>query len=86
MSTASTGGTGPNSSPKFRPFTFGVTRATLSEAGGNHYLAADQALGGYAHRMTDTLVYWAAKTPDRPVFARQPSYLGVAQDFLAPAG
>ena len=62
--------------PKFRPFTFGVTRATLSEVGGNQYLSADQPLGDYAHRMTDKLVYWAAKTPDRPLFARRDPALG----------
>ena len=65
MSTANSSTVDPHSGAKYRPFTFGVTRATLRESGGNQYLAADQALGPYAHRMTDKLVYWAAKTPDR---------------------
>ena len=62
--------------PKFRPFEFGVTRATLREAGGNRYLSADQPLGDYAHRMTDKLVHWATQTPDRTLFARRDPALG----------
>ena len=76
MSTANSSTVDPHSGAKYRPFTFGVTRATLRESGGNQYLAADQALGPYAHRMTDKLVYWAAKTPDRPVYARRDPALG----------
>jgi feruloyl-CoA synthase len=62
--------------PKFRPFEFGVTRATLREAGGNRYLNAEQPLGDYAHRMTDKLIHWANTTPDRTVFARRDPALG----------
>ena len=72
MSTASTQG----ASPKFRDFQFGVTRATLREAGANKYLMAEQPLGGYAHRMTDKLIHWANTTPDRTLYARRDPALG----------
>ncbi len=57
--------------PKFRPFTFGVTRAAVREAMGATYLSADQALQTYAHRMTDRLIHWANVTPDRVLYARR---------------
>ena len=57
--------------PKFRAFTFGVTRAVTRSEGGNTYLHADQALAPYAHRMTDKLVHWASVAPDRSVYARR---------------
>ena len=59
------------SHPKFRPFTFGVTRGRVHTLDGNTYLNADQALQPYAHRMTDLLVHWANVAPDRVLFARR---------------
>ena len=59
-------------SPKFRPFTFGVTRAVVSAVKGNTFLSADQALRPYAHRMTDRLVHWAQVAPDRTLYYMNP--------------
>ena len=56
---------------RFRPFTFGVTRATVRDASGTTYLQAEQTLAPYATRMTDRLVHWASTTPDRAVYARR---------------
>ncbi len=60
----------------FRPFTFGVTRAQVRDAGGTTYLNAEQPLQPYAHRMTDRLVHWARVAPDRAVYARRDAALG----------
>ncbi len=57
--------------PKFRPFTFGVTRATVRQTTGVTYLQAEQALEPYVTRMTDRLVHWAKVTPDKAVYARR---------------
>ncbi len=57
--------------PKFRAFTFGVTRAVVHEAQGHTFLRADQALQPYAHRMTDRLIHWAGVAPDRTLYARR---------------
>lgn len=60
------------SSPKYRPMTFGVTRVDLREgAAGVSYLMAQQALGDYAHRITDRLLHWAHTAPDRTWMARR---------------
>ncbi|MDO8904305.1 feruloyl-CoA synthase [Hydrogenophaga sp.] len=57
---------------KYRPLTFGVTRATLRDGStGVHYLSADQDLPPYPARITDRLVHWAATRPDQTVFARR---------------
>jgi len=58
--------------PRYRPLAFGVTRGALREAeGGVQYLAAEQPLGPYAHRMTDRLVHWAGAAPGRTFIARR---------------
>jgi feruloyl-CoA synthase len=57
---------------RYRPLTFGVTRATLRDgAQGTHYLRADQSLPSFPERMTDRLVHWAKTRPDQTVFARR---------------
>lgn len=57
---------------KYRPLTFGVTRATLRDGDtGTHYLRADQDLGPYPERLTDRLVHWAQERPDQTLFARR---------------
>ena len=57
--------------PKFRAFTFGVTRAAVRETNGATYLRADHELLSYAHRMTDRLIHWANVAPDRVLYARR---------------
>jgi feruloyl-CoA synthase len=59
---------------RFRPFTFGVTRARRRDApdgSGVTYLDADQALGPYPQRITDRLIHWAGVVPDQPLYARR---------------
>ncbi len=57
---------------RYRPLTFGVTRATLRDgAQGTHYLRADQSLPSFPERITDRLVHWARTRPDQTVFARR---------------
>ena len=57
---------------RYRPLTFGVTRATLRDgAPGTHYLNADQDLPPFPERITDRLVHWAQTRPDQTVFARR---------------
>jgi len=57
---------------RYRPLTFGVTRATLRDgAQGTHYLRADQSLPAFPERITDRLVHWAQTRPDQTVFARR---------------
>ena len=57
---------------KYRPLTFGVTRATLRDgAPGTHYLSADQDLPPFPERITDRLVHWAQTRPDQTLFARR---------------
>ena len=63
-------------SPTFRPFEFGVTRAVHRANSAGSYLQAEQALKPYARRMTDRLVHWANTTPDRTLFARRDPTLG----------
>jgi len=57
---------------KYRPLTFGVTRATLRDGEtGTHYLRADEALAPYPERLTDRLVHWAQERPEQTLFARR---------------
>ena len=63
-------------SPVYRDFTFGVTRAVLHEAGGKHYLRCEQALEPYLERMSDRLVHWAQQRPDATLFAQRDPALG----------
>lgn len=60
--------------PRYRHLTFGVTRATL-QAGrdGVQYLSAERPLGRYTSRITDRLVHWAKRAPDRTFIARRES-------------
>ncbi len=62
--------------PTFRPFEFGVTRATHQQAQGIGYLSAEQALQPYPERMTDKLLHWAQATPERTLYARRDAALG----------
>ncbi len=57
---------------RYRPMRFGVTRGVLREgANGVRYLRAEQALEPYAKRMTDRLLHWAERAPDRVFMARR---------------
>ncbi len=57
---------------RYRPLTFGVTRATLRDgAQGTHYLRADRDLPPFPDRITDRFVHWATTRPDQTVFARR---------------
>ena len=61
-----------NTTPKYRPMKFGVTRVAMREgAGGTRYMRADQPLEPHAHRLTDRLVHWAQTTPERTFMARR---------------
>ena len=71
-----------NAPAKFRPFTFGVTRAAVREVNSNTYLSADQELQAYAHRMTDRLVHWASVVPERTLYARREPAFGGAWKHL----
>ncbi len=58
--------------PRYRPLAFGVTRAQVRNApDGAHYVAAEQALGAYAERMSDRLIHWAHQAPDRTFMAQR---------------
>ncbi|KQP17632.1 feruloyl-CoA synthase [Pseudorhodoferax sp. Leaf267] len=58
--------------PKYRPLAFGITRGVLREGeGGVAYLSAETPLPPYAHRMTDRLVHWAEVAPDRTFIAQR---------------
>jgi len=60
------------STTKYRPLTFGVTRAVLRDGdSGVHYLRADNDLLPYPERLTDRLVHWAQVRPDQTLFARR---------------
>lgn len=62
--------------PRYRPMTFGVTRAAWRDGpGGVRYLRAEQDLQPYAYRMTDKLVHWAETEPQR-IFMAQRERLG----------
>jgi len=63
------------SSPKFRHFQFGVTRARHHQTGSAAYLSADAELLPFPDRMTDKLVHWARATPERTLYARRSAAL-----------
>jgi feruloyl-CoA synthase len=57
---------------RYRPLTFGVTRAILrQESNGVAYLRAEQELQPYEARMTDRFVHWASTDPARVFMARR---------------
>lgn len=57
---------------KYRPLTFGVTRAVVRTGdGGVQYLSADQPLQPYGERMSDRLIHWAKTTPDETFVAQR---------------
>lgn len=62
-------------SAKYRPLSFGVTRAVLRQGEGNfvgvQYLQAEQALDEHAARLTDRLLHWAKTTPEAIWMARR---------------
>lgn len=58
-------------SPKFRDFTFGVTRAVKTERDGIIYLRSENHLEDYPERMTDRLVHWAQERPEQTWMARR---------------
>ncbi len=64
------------STPRFRAFEFGVTRAARRDTAGASYLQADQALMPYPKRITERLLHWAAAAPERSLFARRDPALG----------
>lgn len=58
--------------PRYRPMTFGVTRAAWRDGpGGVRYLRAEQDLQPYAHRMTDKLMHWAETQPQHIFMAQR---------------
>ena len=58
--------------PKYRPLTFGVTRVALREgSAGVRYLRAEQSLESYPERLADRLQHWAQVAPDRIFMARR---------------
>ena len=58
-------------SPKYRAFEFGVTRACVKKTGDITYLRAENELESYGIRLTDRLVHWAKAAPDRTWMARR---------------
>ncbi|WP_029462436.1 feruloyl-CoA synthase [Serpentinimonas barnesii] len=66
-----------NTSPPFRPLTFGVTQARLREGPpGTRYLRAAPDLLPYPERLTDRLRHWAETTPERTWMARRQRVVG----------
>jgi feruloyl-CoA synthase len=63
--------TNQKSSPSYRDFRYGVTRAVVSKSGENTLLRCENALEPYAERMTDRLVHWATTAPERTWMARR---------------
>ena len=61
----------PQTSPQFRDFTFGVTRAIKTERDGIIYLRSENQLEDYPERMTDRLVHWAQERPEQTWMARR---------------
>lgn len=60
------------SNAKYRPLTFGITRATVRQGDGDvQYLSADQPLQPFDERMSDRLVHWAKTTPDETFVAQR---------------
>ena len=61
-----------HAAPRYRALDFGVTRVVLREGpGGVRYLLADQALAPYPARLTDRLIHWAQRCPDRVFLAQR---------------
>jgi feruloyl-CoA synthase len=61
-----------DTSPRYRPLTFGVTRVDLRDgADGACHVRAEQPLQPWATRMADRLVHWAAEAPDRTFLAQR---------------
>ena len=62
----------PAAPRKYRPLTFGVTRAMVREQpDGAQYVRAEQALDAHAQRMSDRLIHWAREAPDRTFIAQR---------------
>ncbi|HOB66890.1 feruloyl-CoA synthase [Ottowia sp.] len=62
----------PKAPPKYRPLTFGVTRAEVREQpDGAQYVRAEQPLDAHAQRMSDRLIHWAREAPDRTFIAQR---------------
>jgi feruloyl-CoA synthase len=59
------------SQPKYRDFRYGVTRAVVTQSGGNTLLRSENELEPYAERLTDRLIHWANTAPDRTWMARR---------------
>ena len=57
--------------PKFRDFTFGVTRAVKTERDGAIYLRSENGLEDYPERLTDRLVQGAQERPQQTWMARR---------------
>jgi feruloyl-CoA synthase len=58
--------------PRYRPLTFGVTRAQVRGVSGQvQYLSAEQALQPFAERMSDRLLHWAREAPERSFIAQR---------------
>ncbi len=76
MSASITGAGPATGAPRYRDFTFGVTRAVRHERNGAIYLRCEQDLQPYPQRMADRLVHWAAATPDQVLYAQRDPVLG----------
>ncbi len=64
--------TSPTQAPKYRPFTFGVTRAKVRNGdNGVQYLQAENPLVAHDARIIDPFIAWATKDPQRILFARR---------------
>jgi feruloyl-CoA synthase len=59
------------SSPSYRDFRYGVTRAVVSKSGENTLLRSENMLEPYAERLTDRLIHWANTAPGRTWMARR---------------
>jgi feruloyl-CoA synthase len=76
MSASSDTAGSASGAPRYRDFTFGVTRALCHERDGNTYLRSEQDLQTCPPRMSDRLVQWAATAPDQPLYAQRDPALG----------
>ena len=57
---------------KFRKLEFGVTQVDVRrEANGVMYMIASQPLAPYPIRLTDRLIQWAERSPEKTLFARR---------------
>ena len=58
--------------PRYRPLTFGVTRANVrGDDGSVQYLSAHMPLQPFSERMSDRLIHWATSTPDETFVAQR---------------